>query len=339
MKGMIGGRGAGMAFGRRLAAVGGLAAAWAAVAAGVAVAEQGEPVLERCLVSLVEEAKVPAREPGVLVELRIREGDRVGRNDVIARIDDSQPQSERRKAKAEHDQTLAKAESDVDVRYAVAAEKVAEAEFAKAAESDRKVPGSVTQVERDRLKLNEKKSELQIEQAELERKLSMLAAMAKEAEVQAAENAIERRLVKSPLDGVVVQVFPHQGEWMQPGDPLARVVRADKLRVEGYVDSTRFDPETVRDRPVTVEVEFADRRKEQFKGRMVFTSPIVESGGDYRVWAEVENRQVPGSQQWLLRPGQAATMTIHSRQQPVSQSQQQPAAQSVSQPEQQPAAR
>jgi multidrug efflux pump subunit AcrA (membrane-fusion protein) len=311
---------------RRTAATG-AAPAWCAVSwwvvswcgAVAAAAEPGEPVLERCLVSLVEEAKVPAREPGVLVELRIREGDRVGRDDMIARIDDSQPQSERRRAKAEHDQTLAKAESDVDVRYAVAAEKVAEAEFAKAAESDRKVPGSVTQVERDRLKLNEKKSELQIEQAELERKLAALAAQAKEAEVQAAENAIERRLIKSPLDGVVVQVFPHQGEWMQPGDPLARVVRTDKLRVEGYVDSARFDPETVRDRPVTVEVEFADRRKEQFKGRIVFTSPIVESGGDYRVWAEVENRQVPGSQQWLLRAGQSATMTIHSRQPPVSQ--------------------
>jgi multidrug efflux pump subunit AcrA (membrane-fusion protein) len=274
-------------------------------------------VLERCLVSLVEEAKVPAREPGVLVELRIREGDRVGRDDMIARIDDSQPQSERRRAKAEHDQTLAKAESDVDVRYAVAAEKVAEAEFAKAAESDRKVPGSVTQVERDRLKLNEKKSELQIEQAELERKLAALAAQAKEAEVQAAENAIERRLIKSPLDGVVVQVFPHQGEWMQPGDPLARVVRTDKLRVEGYVDSARFDPETVRDRPVTVEVEFADRRKEQFKGRIVFTSPIVESGGDYRVFAEVENRQIEGTQQWLLRAGQTATLVIHSKESPL----------------------
>jgi len=289
------------------------AACWPLAAA----AGQPEPVLERCLVSLVEEAKVPAREAGVLVELRVREGDTVGRNDMIARIDDSQPQAERRKAKAEHDQTLAKAESDVDVRYAVAAEKVAEAEFAKAAESDRKVPGSVTQVERDRLKLNEKKSELQIEQAELERKMAALAAQAKEAEVQATDNAIERRLIKAPLDGVVVQVFPHQGEWMQPGDPLARVVRTDRLRVEGYVDSARFDPDTVRDRPVTVEATFAGGRKETFKGRIVFTSPMVESGGDYRVWAEVENRRVAGSQQWLLRAGQTATMTIHSGQPPV----------------------
>ena len=275
-----------------------------------------EPVLERCLVSLVEEAKVPAREPGVLVELRVREGATIRRGDVIAKIDDDQPQMEKRKAKAEHDQAIAKAESDVDVRYSITAEQVAEAEHKKALESHAKVPGSVTEVERARLMLNERKSELQIEQAELERRMAALAAASKGVELEAAENAIERRLIKSPLDGVVVQIFPHQGEWMQPGDPLARVVRADKLRVEGYVDSSRFGPEEVRDRPVTVEVKLADDRKETFAGRIVFTSPLVESGGDYRVFAEVENRQAPGSGQWLLRAGQTARMTIHSSQRP-----------------------
>ena len=36
---------------------------------------------------------------------------------------------------------------------------------------------------------------------------------------------------------------------------------------------------------------FADEREESFKGRIVFVSPLVEPGGDFRVWAEVENRQ------------------------------------------------
>jgi len=287
------------------------------LAAAAAAAAEGEPVLERCLVSLIQEAKVPAREAGVLEELLAREGDVVKRGDLIARIDDSQPQMERRKAKAEHEQAVAKAESDVDVRYAVAAEKVAQVEYEKAAESDRKVPGSVTRVELNRLQLNEQKSELQIEQAQLERKVAEMAAISKGVEVDAAENSIERRLIKSPLDGVVVQVFPHQGEWMQPGDPLARVVRTDMLRVEGYVDSARWSPEQVRDRPVTVEVALAGGRREAFKGRIVFTSPIVESGGDYRVFAEVENRQAEGSQRWLLRAGQTATMTVHSLQPPL----------------------
>lgn len=276
-----------------------------------------EPVLANCLVSLVEEAKVPAREAGVLVELGVREGDAVRKDDVIARIDDSQAQMEKRKAKAEHDQAVAKAESDVDVRYSVAAEKVAEAEHQKALESHAKVPGSVTEVERSRLKLNEQKSELQIEQAHLERQMNTLAAASKGVELEAAENAVERRLIKSPLDGVVVQLFPHQGEWMQPGDPLAHVVRIDKLRVEGFVNAGQWSAEDVRDRPVTVEVQLAGGRRESFEGRIVFTSPLVQAGNNFRVVAEVDNRQNQGSDRWLLRAGQTATMTIHSRQSPL----------------------
>ncbi|NBW96866.1 MAG: HlyD family efflux transporter periplasmic adaptor subunit [Planctomycetia bacterium] len=283
----------------------------AAASAGAADSPGGDPVIQRCLVSLIEEAKVPAREAGVLVELRVREGDVVEKGALIAKIDDDQPQMERRKARAEHDQAVAKSESDVDVRYAIAAEQVAEAEHLKALESHAKVPGSVTEVERSRLKLNEKKGELQIEQAQLEQRLNTLAAQSKEVEVLAAENAIDRRLIRSPLDGVVVQLFPHQGEWLQPGDPLARVVRTDRLRVEGYVDAARLDPADVSGRPVEVEVVLAGGRREKFTGRIVFTSPLVESGGDYRVFAEVDNRQDPATRQWLLRPGQTATMTIH----------------------------
>jgi len=272
---------------------------WLAVAVvlatgGAARAADGEPVLERCLVSLIDEAKVPAREAGVLVDLPVREGDAVAKGDVIAKIDDNQPQMEKRKAQAEHDQAIAKAEN-----------------------AHKQSPGSVTEVERDRLKLEAQKTDLQIEQANLERRLAALAAASKGVEVEAAENGIERRLLKSPLDGVVVQVFPHQGEWMQPGDPLARVVRTDKLKVEGYVDAAKWDPEQVRDRPVTVEVVLAGDRRETFTGRMVFVSPLDESGGDYRVVAEVENRRAAPSKQWLLRPGKTARMTVHAGQPPL----------------------
>jgi multidrug efflux pump subunit AcrA (membrane-fusion protein) len=283
----------------------------------LAGAAEGEPVLERCLVSLIEEAKIPARESGVLVELPLREGDTLAKGDEIARIDDDQPRMEKRRAQAEHDQAVAKSESDVDVRFSVASLKVAQAELDKALEASRRVPGSVTEVEINRLRLNVEKSDLQIEQANLEQRVSKLAAVSKGVEVEAADHSIQRRLITSPIDGVVVQVFPHLGEWMQPGDPLARVVRTDRLRVEGYVDSAKWDPEQVRDRPVTVEVPLADDRRETFTGRIVFVSPLVESGGDYRVFAEIDNRKVPSSQQWILRAGQTATMTVHSLKEPL----------------------
>jgi multidrug efflux pump subunit AcrA (membrane-fusion protein) len=282
---------------------------------GLAAANpNGEPVLERCLVSLADEAKVPAQEAGVLVELPVREGDKVTKGQVIARIADDQPQMEKRRAKAEFDQAAAKAESDVDVRYSAKAEGVAQKAFEKAEQSHRSVQGAVTEVERDRLKLEWEKASLQIEQAQLERRLAALAADSKQTEVDAADKAIERRQIRSPIDGVVEDLAKHQGEWMQPGDMLVHVLRTDTLRVEGYIDAAKWDPAEVRDRPVTVSVTLANGRTEQFTGRIAFVSERVESGGDYRVYADVPNRRGVPSGEWLLRAGQTAKMTIHSQQ-------------------------
>ena len=265
-------------------------------------------VLERCLVSVVAEAKVPAREAAVLVELPVREGMVVAKGDVIGRLADDQPRMERKRAAAEHEQALAKAASDVDERYAVAAEGAAEKAYQKAEKSHASVQGAVVEVERDRLRLEWEKTKLQIEQSQLERRLSGLTAAAKQVEVEAADNAIERRLIRSPIDGVVVDVAKHEGEWMQPGDTLAHVVRTDKLRVEGYVKIREALPAAVENRPVTVVVELDGGRREQFQGRIAFVKPVVESG-DYRVFAEVENRRDGG--EWLLPAGQTAAMTIH----------------------------
>ena len=278
----------------------------------------GEPVLERCLVSLADEAKVPAQEAGVLVELPVREGDKVKKGQVIARIADDQPQMERRRATAEHEQAVAKAESDVDVRYSEKAQGVAQKAFEKAEQSHRSVQGAVTEVERDRLKLEGEKASLQIEQAQLERRLAALAADAKQVEVDAADKAIERRMIRSPIDGVIEDLSKHQGEWLQPGDMLAHVLRTDTLRVEGYIDAASWDPGDVRDRPVTVSVTLANGRQEQFTGRIVFVSERVESGGDYRVYADVPNRRGVASGEWLLRAGQTAKMTIHASQPPAT---------------------
>jgi len=279
-----------------------------------AAAEPAEPVIEGCLVSLIDEVEVPAREAGVVMELVIRQGAVVAKGDVLARIDDDQPQMEKRRAQAEHDQTLARAESDVDVRYSQKAQGVAEMAYRKAEDSHVRIPGSVTEVERERLKLEWQKTGLQIEQAELERRLAALDATSKGVEVEAAEKAIERRVIRSPLDGEVEEVFSHEGEWLQPGDPLARLIRTDRLYVEGYVDAARYNPGDVRDRPVTVEARLAGGRQESFSGRIFNVKPRMESG-NYRVVAEVENRQAEG--EWLLRAGQFVTMTIHSAQAPL----------------------
>ncbi len=297
-------------------ALAGLVSLMVAAAAGQVAPPQAatEPILEGCLVSLIDEVKVPAREPGVITRLAVRQGDVVKRGDILACIDDDQPQMEKRRADAEHKQAVAKAESDVDVRYSVKAYDVAKATHEKAEEAHDRVRASVTEVERRRLKLEWEKAELQIEQAKLERQLATLAATSKEVELMAADKAIERRVIRSPLDGEVEEVIPHEGEWLQPGEPLARIITIDRLYVEGFVDAARFGPAALRSRPVTVEARLDNGRVESFEGGIFKVKHRVE-GGSYRVVAEVKNRQDGG--EWLLRPGQIVQMIVHSSRPPV----------------------
>ena len=118
---------------------------------------------------------------------------------------------------------------------------------------------------------------------------------------------IALRRIVSPLDGIVVKVHKHVGEWLQPGDPVVEILRIDRLWVEGYVNAADFNPGEIEGRDVIVDAEMARGRKMRFKGQVVFVKPVVE-GGDYLVQAEVENRQENGH--WLLRPGLNAAMTI-----------------------------
>lgn len=279
-----------------------------AACAGPAAGAGGEVVIERCIVSLGEdgEAQVAAREAGVIEELAARKGKEVAADADLAVLDFDQPRMELEKAQAELEQAKAKAASDVDRRFAVAAERAAQKALEKAEESHRKVPGSVTDVERDRLRLEWEKTSLQIEQAELERSLAGLTAKAKQVEVDAAGHAIRRRRIRSPISGMVLDVFKHKGEWMQPGDVLAHVIRTDVVQVEGYVEKPR-ERGIVVGTPVTVLLATAAGTPEEFTGRITYVRPKEESG-EYRIYAEVANRRAGDA--WLLQFGQEVTMKV-----------------------------
>jgi multidrug efflux pump subunit AcrA (membrane-fusion protein) len=267
-----------------------------------------DPVVENCLVSLIEEAQVPGREPGVLVALEAKEGMQVKAGGMIGRIDDSEPTMDKRIKTKEFETAKETATNDVNVRYAKAATDVAKVTYEKNAKAEESVHHTVAATELLKLKLEWRKAELQIEQAEHELKVNILTADAKSAAVDAADLSIRRRQITSPIDGVVVKIYKHVGEWVAPGDPVVRIVRVDHLRIEAFLNASDYSPQELDAKPVSVEVELARGRKEKFPGKVVFVSPIVEAGGEYRVLADVVNRSEDG--QWLLRPGQLATMTM-----------------------------
>ncbi len=153
----------------------------------------GDPVIEHCLVSLIEEAQIPGREPGVVAALEAKEGMQVKAGTIIGRIDDSEPTALKRVKMKEHDTEKEKATNDVNVRYAIAATEVAKLAYEKSLEADSRVKGSVTKIDLNKLKLEWRKAELQIEQAQLEKKVAGLTSDVKGAEVDSADLSIRRR--------------------------------------------------------------------------------------------------------------------------------------------------
>jgi hypothetical protein len=142
----------------------------------------------------------------------------------------------------------------------------------------------------------------------MEMKIAGMTLVANESRVKAAEKSLTRRQITTPRTGVVVKLYKRAGEWVDPGDPVLRMVRSDRMRVEGYMNAREYDPHTVLGKPVRVTVELARGRKVQFDGVVKLPDLTILSDGKYRVWAEVENKKDGAA--WLLRPGQRATMAV-----------------------------
>jgi macrolide-specific efflux system membrane fusion protein len=257
------------------------------------------------VVTLIEPVEVPARDVGQLQSINVKEGQLVTEGDLVAQIDDKDVQLARNKAKIEADIAREEAANDKKVRTAKKTSEVAASELARAKESIEKYRDAVPAAELDRLKLAAEKAVIDIEQAEHELRAAKLALQLKENEHDLAEHNVAKRKILAPLSGMVVEIYKHGGEWVQPGDKVVRVVRLDRLRVEAFL--TRQDVEAQGElvgRSVNLTVTIAGKPQD-FTGKVVHVHPEINPlSGKVRVWAEVDNRDL------RLRPGMQGTLTV-----------------------------
>jgi biotin carboxyl carrier protein len=264
-----------------------------------------------CLLKASAEVQLPAQEAGVLVDLQAFEGQEVKQNQILGRVDDSQPRLQKKAAEAEKAVTFEKSKSTIKERFAAKASDVARKEWEKAVESNNNAPGSVSQVEVMRLQLTWEKGKLEIEQAQEDRKVDALSVMAKDVDVEAADDAIRRRHLIAPIPGTIVELTPHIGEWLKPGDPVLKIVNLEILKIEGYVNIDHFRQDQLRNQVVTALVDLGNKQQVEVQARITFVSPVVEPGGEYRIKAEIQNRKNQAGE-WELKPGLNAELILKS---------------------------
>ena len=253
--------------------------------------------IKRCRIQLIDHVILASDRPGILEYVEPEEGHNVEHKQTIAKLKDDV-------AAAAYVTAAKRAENDVQIRYAQKAREVAEAEYSMAVLTNKKLPGTVPQIEVERLQLAEEKGALQIEQAQVEH---LIAGLTRDE----AKAQLETYTIDAPFAGQVTRVYKKRGEAVRQGDPILELVSTKRVKVEGYIGIEHVwsvKPGT----PVEVWLDIPDadlpQEKQRFKGRISFVDVKVQPvTRQCRVWAEVVNENN------ILRMGLNARMRIMPR--------------------------
>jgi len=256
------------------------------------------------LIKVDEQVDVPAREAGVLAALNVREGQMIKSGELVAQIEDDEARITVERTKIEMALAKANAENDVGIRFANKSLDVANAELKRSSEALEHYAKSISASEMDRLQLLVDKGKVEVEQATHEFKTAGYTYQIKSSDYQAALQAVSRRKIAAPLNGMVVQVLRHRGEWVKPGEAVLRIVNLDHLRAEGFLQA-RYFSEKLENRKVKLFVNLPHEVSAEFPGKIVFLDPETDPvNGQFHVWIDVSNQGL------RLRPGMRARMTL-----------------------------
>lgn len=264
--------------------------------------------VENCVVRIIDEVDVPAETSGVLRRCDVREGLSVNKGQAVAWIDETSLQLQKRISQIEHQLAKERAENDAPIQTAKATARVAEAEHLEAVEINRDVADAIPQIQVRRLDLGRQKAEFQIDVEELGRRVNMLTRDLKSAELERVDHEISKHTITAPVGGVVAQRYHAPGEWLAEGAPVYRVIRMDRLRVEGFLNTAELAPQELLGARAVIDVRLTRDVVKRLEAVIDAVSPTVEPTGDYRVWCEFDNPRQGDT--WVIRPGMNATMAI-----------------------------
>jgi RND family efflux transporter MFP subunit len=250
-------------------------------------------LLKRCTLEYKKTSLLGANQMGVLEECRVAPGDKVKAGQVLGHLRDEE-------FRAELEARATQAASDIAIRVAQARHKLAMSQLER---TQRLISRNYSSVEELSIKTQEEEVErLSIEDARQNKRLAEL-------ERRHTEATIRSREIRSPHDGVVVEVLKVPGQSVSIADPILRVVDPSELRVTGYLDVT----DAWRVRPGQAVKIWADIsgaeleiEKDAFTGQVEYVDILISPDSrTCKVTAIVPNREE------RLRSGLEARMEIN----------------------------
>ena len=258
--------------------------------------------IDSALLSIIETVDVAAAASGVLTRVSVAEGTLLSKGQEIARVNESDATLKYQQARLNVTQAEEKSKNNVSLRLAKKAHELAVAELGRAERLNAGIANSVSEAEMAVLKLRAERTALEIEQAEHNHSILALDVSQQKLQLELAKNELRKHRIFSPLDGMVVQVGRRVGEWVEAGELVARVVRVNRIRAEGFV---KVSPTVMKLVGQDATLRLSPTEPTETKGKVVFVSPEATGvNGEVRIWAEFENPD------FKLFPGLQATLKI-----------------------------
>lgn len=254
--------------------------------------------VDKCFLNVIDKRTLAASRAGILAFVKPEEGHTLKVSEVIAKVRDEIAAAQFATA----DKT---AKNDIEIRFAKASADLAQIELLKATQANATLPGTITNIEIQRLRLASDRAALQIENAQKEFDI----AGSKRDE---AGELLNTHVVETTMGGLVTKVYKHTGEAVREGDPIIDIVNTDRMRVRGYVAYANASKVHLGDKvSMKLDVSEADLAEKDmvFEGKVTYIAPSVSrsSSPEVEIYAEVANRD------GVLRDGARVFMSLTPR--------------------------
>lgn len=175
--------------------------------------------IKNCKISLADERELASGQTGIIAKIHVREGDEVKKGQLLVELEAAVPEASLAVAAKE-------AENDVDVRFAKVAAKVAEAEYRLSLAANEQQPETFSHIELEKLRLEEERSELQIEVSSHEYAVAQL-------KRDEAETVVDTYRIVAPADGIISKRTKDEGEAVQVGETVLEFVNPGVMHILG----------------------------------------------------------------------------------------------------------
>ncbi len=179
-------------------------------------------LLKGCTLEYKKTSPLGVNQMGVLEECYVAPGDKVKAGQVLGHLRDEE-------FRAELAARAAQAASDIAIRVAEARHKLAQSQLER---TQKLINRNFASIEELNIQIQEEEVQrLSIEEARQNKRLAEL-------QRKQTEATIRSREIRSPHDGVVVEVLKVPGQSVSGLDSVLRVVDPSEIRVTGYLDVT-----------------------------------------------------------------------------------------------------